>query len=180
GPGSLLEPRHARRRASADGLAALDRRLDAPGGHAVAHRAGHRRDRRHPDRGRPPRAARRLVRVSQRDRPRRLARAAGGTRSALAESGAVGGKLMPVAKELLALAEQIAGRLEARRESVAVAESSAGGLISAALLAVPGASAYFVGGGVVYTRAAKSALLRLDEAMLIEPRPATEAHAMIL
>jgi nicotinamide-nucleotide amidase len=87
---------------------------------------------------------------------------------------------MPIARELLALAEQIAARLEARRESVAVAESSAGGLISAALLAVPGASAYFVGGGVVYTRAAKSALLRLDEAMLIEPRPATEAHAMIL
>ena len=87
---------------------------------------------------------------------------------------------MPVAKELLALAEQIAGRLEARGESVAVAESSAGGLISAALLAVPGASAYFVGGGVVYTRTAKSALLRLDEAILIEPRPATEAHAMIL
>jgi nicotinamide-nucleotide amidase len=87
---------------------------------------------------------------------------------------------MPVARELLALAEQIAARLEARGESVAVAESSAGGLISAALLAVPGASAYFVGGGVVYTRAAKSALLRLDEAMLIEPRPATEAHAMIL
>jgi PncC family amidohydrolase len=87
---------------------------------------------------------------------------------------------MPVAKELLALAEQIAGRLEARGESVAVAESSAGGLISAALLAGPGASAYFVGGGVLYTRAAKSALLRLDEAILIEPRPATEAHAMIL
>lgn len=87
---------------------------------------------------------------------------------------------MPIARELLALAEQIAGRLVARGESVAVAESSAGGLISAALLAVPGASAYFMGGGVVYTRAAKSTLLRLDEAMLIEPRPATEAHAMIL
>src|SRR3954454_8392493 len=87
---------------------------------------------------------------------------------------------MPVGRELLALAEQIAARLEARGESVAVAESSAGGLISAALLAVPGASAYFVGGGVVYTRMAKSALLDLDDAMLIEPRPATEAHAMIL
>src|SRR5581483_12118743 len=70
--------------------------------------------------------------------------------------------------------------LTARRQTLAVAESAAGGLISAALLAVPGASAYFVGGGVVYTRAAKSALLRLDEAMLIEPRPATEDHAMIL
>src|SRR4030081_549266 len=82
--------------------------------------------------------------------------------------------------DLTTLAAALGTLLKDRKETIAVAESSAGGLISAALLAVPGASAYFVGGGVVYTRAAKSALLRLDEAMLIEPRPATEAHAMIL
>src|SRR3954462_15448392 len=81
---------------------------------------------------------------------------------------------------LSTLAAAPAAELKARRQTVAVAESSAGGLISAALLAVPGASAYFVGGGVVYTRMAKSALLGLDDAMLIEPRPATEAHAMII
>ena len=54
---------------------------------------------------------------------------------------------------------RIAERLVARRETIAVSESSAGGLISAALLAVPGASAYFVGGGVIYTRKAMGALL---------------------
>ena len=60
---------------------------------------------------------------------------------------------------LLPLAEKIAARLIERKETVAVAEGSAGGLISAALLAVPGASAYFVGGAVVYTFAAKEGLL---------------------
>ncbi len=87
---------------------------------------------------------------------------------------------MPIPRELLELAEQIATRLEARGETVAVAESSAGGLVSAALLAVPGASAYYVGGGVVYTRDAKVALLRLDASVLLDPRPATEAHALVL
>jgi nicotinamide-nucleotide amidase len=52
--------------------------------------------------------------------------------------------------DLLPLAETIAARLKARRETIAVAESSTGGLISAALLAVPGASAYFLGGAVAY------------------------------
>ena len=49
-------------------------------------------------------------------------------------------------KDLVAIAEQIAARLIERRQTIAVAESSTGGLISAALLAVPGASAYFLGG----------------------------------
>jgi nicotinamide mononucleotide (NMN) deamidase PncC len=38
--------------------------------------------------------------------------------------------------DLIPLAETIAARLKARRESIAIAESSTGGLISAALLAV--------------------------------------------
>ena len=48
--------------------------------------------------------------------------------------------------------------LKGRAETIAVAESSAGGLISAALLSVPGASAYFMGGGVIYTRGARGGL----------------------
>src|SRR5450759_1298217 len=59
---------------------------------------------------------------------------------------------------LLPLAEQVAVLLKQHRETIAVAESSTGGLISAALLAVPGASAYFLGGAVVYTRLARDAL----------------------
>ena len=51
--------------------------------------------------------------------------------------------------ELTSLATPVAALLRQRKETIAVAESSAGGLISAALLAVPGASAYFLGGGVI-------------------------------
>src|SRR5436190_2487617 len=83
-------------------------------------------------------------------------------------------------ESLLPLAETIAARLTARKETIAVAESSTGGLISAALLAVPGASAYFLGGAVAYTRRAKSLLLAIDDPALSEFRPATEAHALLL
>ena len=50
-------------------------------------------------------------------------------------------------QDLIARAESIARRLKDRGETVVVAESSTGGLISAALLALPGASAYFLGVG---------------------------------
>lgn len=81
---------------------------------------------------------------------------------------------------LMALAAEVGTRLKARGETVAVAESSAGGLISAALLAVPGASAYFRGGAVVYTKDAKMAFLHLDEQTVSEPRASTEGHALVL
>jgi nicotinamide-nucleotide amidase len=80
---------------------------------------------------------------------------------------------------LAALAEAVGGLLKARKETLAVAESSTGGLVSAALLAVPGASAYFVGGGVIYTHQARKALLRADLADHPGMRPSTEAYAML-
>jgi nicotinamide-nucleotide amidase len=82
-------------------------------------------------------------------------------------------------EQLLPLAEKIAALLKRRNETIAVAESSAGGLISAALLAVPGASAYFVGGGVVYTRKALLAFTQADEAALRTEKPGTEASALV-
>ena len=81
---------------------------------------------------------------------------------------------------LLPLAEKIAERLIARKETIAVAESSTGGLVSAALLAVPGASAYFLGGAVVYTRSARSALLGISDAQMQGLRPATEAYSLLI
>ena len=57
------------------------------------------------------------------------------------------------------LANDIAERLIARGETLAVAESTTGGLVSAALLAVAGASRYFAGGGVLYTRDSRIALV---------------------
>lgn len=86
----------------------------------------------------------------------------------------------PTMQELLALAGQVAARLCARKETLAVAESSAGGLISAALLAVPGASAYFLGGAVVYTRQSRGLLLGITDADMAAIRPATEPYALLL
>ena len=83
---------------------------------------------------------------------------------------------------LLPLAEKIAVRLIERKETDAVGEGSAGGLISAALLAVPGASAYFVGGAVVYTGAGRGAFagISLDEMKAQGMRPASEPYAALL
>jgi nicotinamide-nucleotide amidase len=83
-------------------------------------------------------------------------------------------------QELIARAEAIAIRLKARDQTIAIAESSAGGLISAALLAVPGASAFFLGGAVVYTRQARRALLDIPEPALTGIRPSTEVYALLL
>jgi nicotinamide-nucleotide amidase len=83
-------------------------------------------------------------------------------------------------KDLAPLAEQVAALLQAKRQTIAVAESSTGGLISAALLAVPGASAYFLGGAVVYTGQARAALLDIQPAALTGMRPATEAYARLV
>ena len=83
-------------------------------------------------------------------------------------------------KDILPAAERLATRLKERRESVAVAESSAGGLITAALLAQPGASAFFLGGAVVYTYAARRLFLDFPDAALAGIRPATEAYARLL
>ncbi len=83
-------------------------------------------------------------------------------------------------QDLLPLAEAIAERLKARGETVAIAESSTGGLIAAALLAMPGASAYFVGGAVVYTRQARRALLDIPDAALSGMRAASEPYVLLL
>lgn len=78
---------------------------------------------------------------------------------------------------LTELGEGVAARLTRRRHTVAVAESSTGGLISAALLAVPGASAYFVGGSVVYTRQSRNVLLGIQAKDVEGLEPLTEAMA---
>lgn len=81
---------------------------------------------------------------------------------------------------LLPLAAEVAVLLKARRETIAVAESSAGGLLAAVLLAVPGASAYFLGGAVVYTRKAREQLLQLPREAVAGMRSASEPYALLL
>jgi len=82
-------------------------------------------------------------------------------------------------RELLMISGRVAALLKERKETVAVAESAAGGLITAALLAVPGASAYCLGGIVIYTRQAWEAVRDFEQAQLEGARSATEQNALI-
>src|SRR6185369_13466946 len=85
-------------------------------------------------------------------------------------------------QDLLPQAERIAAKLKARKETVSVAESSTAGMISAALLAIPGASAYFMGGAVVYTRQSRTELLQVTEAefaAMAGITPSTEPYALL-
>ena len=83
-------------------------------------------------------------------------------------------------KELIGIAEKIAVKLIERKQTIAIAESSTGGLISAALLSVPGASAYFLGGGVVYTRDARRILMDISDEAMKGLRSASEPYAKLL
>lgn len=74
----------------------------------------------------------------------------------------------------------IAERLKGAGETIAVAESSTGGLLSAILLAVPGASAYFRGGGVIYTRQARDGLIGIPAESMQGIRSASEPYALLL
>lgn len=77
------------------------------------------------------------------------------------------------------MAQELGALLKRRTETVAVSESSTGGLISAALLSIPGASAYFLGGSVIYTGTARHALLDLPAELPAQTRSASEAYAAL-
>lgn len=81
---------------------------------------------------------------------------------------------------LATVAARVGETLRARGETVAVTESSAGGLVSAALLAIPGASAFFLGGAVVYSRRAGKALMGLTAADMVGMRSETEPYARMM
>jgi nicotinamide-nucleotide amidase len=83
-------------------------------------------------------------------------------------------------QQLVGIAEKIAAKLKERHETIAIAESSTGGLISASLLAVPGASAYFLGGAVVYTRDARRLLMDIPDDAMKGLRSSSEPYARLL
>lgn len=82
---------------------------------------------------------------------------------------------MSANRELAELALPAATLLKAANQNIAVAESSTGGLISAALLAVPGASDYYLGGSVVYTLESRRHILGIRRADVEGLDPLTEA-----
>jgi PncC family amidohydrolase len=81
---------------------------------------------------------------------------------------------------LTELGAAVGARLMERGQTLAVAESSAGGVINAALVAVPGASAYYVGGCVIYTAAGREALLGISAQDMAGMRSASEPFARLL
>lgn len=83
-------------------------------------------------------------------------------------------------QQLLPIAARIGALLKERKETVAVSESSAGGLISAALLAVPGASVYFQGGGIIYTRIAGKELFDITREQVSGLRSSSEPYALFM
>jgi nicotinamide-nucleotide amidase len=100
--------------------------------------------------------------------------------AAASERDEEAGRANAMDDELLARAGAVAQILLARRQTVAVAESSSGGLISAALLATPGASGYFLGGAVVYTGKARMSLLGLTREAVAGMRSSSEPYALLL
>src|SRR3954470_11370659 len=83
-------------------------------------------------------------------------------------------------QDLIPIAQQIAARLVERRQTIAVAESSTGGVLSAAPLAGPGASGYFLGSAVVYTREARRTLMDIPDEAMKGIRSASEPYATLL
>ena len=82
-------------------------------------------------------------------------------------------------KKLTTLAKTVGQLLIERKQTLAVSESSSGGLISAALLSISGASTYFMGGGVIYTHRARQILLEIDFEDHPGVRSSSEPYALL-
>jgi nicotinamide mononucleotide (NMN) deamidase PncC len=82
-------------------------------------------------------------------------------------------------EEFVPLAARIAGKLKARRERIAVADGATGGLLSASLLAIPGATKFYQGGGVVYSRKGRDVLFALPDEEFVGMRSATPEYALL-
>lgn len=83
-------------------------------------------------------------------------------------------------KNLIHLSTKIGKTLKDNGNTLAVAETSAGGLLSASLLAIPGASAYFLGGGVIYTQESRRILLNLHDSEMVGIRSSSQPYAKLL
>ena len=81
--------------------------------------------------------------------------------------------------DLSSTAASVGALLKEKGQNIAVSESSCGGLLSACLVSIPGASAYYVGGSVVYTRAAQKGLLQVPDEAMASMRASTEEYALL-
>jgi len=83
-------------------------------------------------------------------------------------------------ESLTNLGSAVGALLTDRRQTLAAAESSAGGLINATLVAVPGASNYYLGGCIIYTATGRETLLGITAADMTGMRSASEPYAQLL
>ncbi len=81
--------------------------------------------------------------------------------------------------DLYSMASSVGALLKEAQQTIAVTESSCGGLISASLVAVPGASAYYRGGAVIYTRVAQQGLLGVPDEAMADIRASSEPYALL-
>ena len=80
---------------------------------------------------------------------------------------------------LSAMTESVGALLKQNQQTIAVSESSCGGLLSASLVAIPGASAFYVGGAVIYTRTGQEGLLRVSDDAMVGMRASSEPYALL-
>ncbi len=81
--------------------------------------------------------------------------------------------------DLTSMAATLGALLKEKQHTIAVTESSCGGLISAALVAIPGASAFYRGGAVIYTRVAQQGLLHIPDSAMEGIRASSEPYALL-
>ena len=81
--------------------------------------------------------------------------------------------------DLNPLAASVGELLKQRQDTLALTESSCAGLISACLVSVPGASAYFRGAAVCYTRVAQKGLLDVPDSAMEGLRASSEPYALL-
>ena len=81
--------------------------------------------------------------------------------------------------DLRSMAASVGALLKATEQTLAVTESSCGGLLSACLVSIPGASAYYRGGAVVYTRFAQKGLLQVPDSAMTGIRASSEPYALL-
>ncbi len=81
--------------------------------------------------------------------------------------------------DLTSTAASVGALLKEKEQTLAVSESSCGGLLSACLVSIPGASAYYVGGSVCYTRISQKGLLQVPDSAMANMRASTEEYALL-
>jgi PncC family amidohydrolase len=81
--------------------------------------------------------------------------------------------------DLSSMAASVGALLKETEQTLAVTESSCGGLLSACLVSIPGASTYYRGGAVVYTRFAQKGLLQVPDSAMTGIRASSEPYALL-